>query len=220
MEQALAAQLQFMEHNGRALEDLVAKMMKAREEQEAFLGTFAQSLEDIAAQEECTPLAQCLENLGKCGQMLARESHDVMMLRPETEILQVLARIQDWAIVPMKRLLEDREKAIKIEAKLQKEYNELKRGSSAREKEKKLRMLSDQKRRVENVNALLDLHMVSFDRYRIQNMKKIVSELARSQAFYHAKGLELFGGSCQNIANFQAADTVDKTAQANPAEAS
>lgn len=40
-----------------------------------------------------------------------------------------------------------------------------------KEKEKKLRMLSDQKRRVENVNALLDTHMENFDRYRIQKMK-------------------------------------------------
>jgi hypothetical protein len=47
----------------------------------------------------------------------------------------------------------------------------LKRGSSAKEKEKKLRMLSDQKRRVENVNALLDAHLENFDRYRIQKMK-------------------------------------------------
>ncbi|KAG6957214.1 hypothetical protein JG687_00010127 [Phytophthora cactorum] len=172
----LAAQLQFMERNGRALEELVAKIMKAREDQEAFLGAFARSLEDIAAQEECAPLAQCLGNLGECGQKLVSESHDVMMLRPETEILQVVTQIQDWAIVPMKRLLEDREKAIKIEAKLQKEYDELRvggdvRGSSAKEKEKKLRMLSDQKRRVENVNALLDTHTENFDRYRIQKMK-------------------------------------------------
>lgn len=98
----LQAQLQFMERNGRALEELVAKMMKAREEQETFLGAFAKSLEDIAAQEEFAPLAQCLGNLGECGQKLASESHDVMMLRPETEILQVVTQIQDWAIVPMK----------------------------------------------------------------------------------------------------------------------
>jgi hypothetical protein len=99
---SLQAQLQFMERNGRALEELVAKMMKAREEQEAFLGTFAKSLEDIAAQEECAPLAQCLGSLGESGQKLASESHDVMLLRPETEILQVVTQIQDWAIVPMK----------------------------------------------------------------------------------------------------------------------
>ncbi|KAG7393512.1 hypothetical protein PHYPSEUDO_007349 [Phytophthora pseudosyringae] len=215
----LAAQLQFMERNGRALEELVAKMMKAREEQETFLGAFAKSLEDIAAQEECAPLAQCLGSLGESGQKLASESHDVMMLRPETEILQVVTQIQDWAIVPMKRLLEDREKAIKIEAKLQKEYDELRRGSSAKEKEKKLRMLSDQKRRVENVNVLLDTHMENFDRYRIQKMKKIVSELARSQAFYHAKGLELFTVPCQSIAALHSTDIVKGTPQSNPAEA-
>ncbi|KAK1941633.1 hypothetical protein P3T76_006697 [Phytophthora citrophthora] len=98
----LAAQLQFMERNARALEELVARMMKAREEQEAFLGVFAKSLEDIAAQEEWAPLAQCLGGLGECGQTLVSESHDVMMLRPETEILQVVTQIQDWAIVPMK----------------------------------------------------------------------------------------------------------------------
>eukprot|EP00644_Phytophthora_capsici_P008068 jgi/Phyca11/20153/fgenesh1_pg.PHYCAscaffold_58_\ len=213
----LTAQLQFMEHNARALEELVARMMKAREEQEAFLGVFAKSLEDIAAQEEWPPLAQCLGGLGECGQTLVSESHDVMMLRPETEILQVVTQIQDWAIVPMKRLLEDREKAIKIEAKLQKEYDEIKRGSS-KEKEKKMRMLSDQKRRVENVNTLLDTHMENFERYRIQKMKKIVSELARSQAFYYAKGLELFAVPCQNIAKLQLSDTTKGTPKSSPAE--
>ncbi|KAL4136721.1 hypothetical protein KRP22_000248 [Phytophthora ramorum] len=214
---SLQAALQFMERNGRALEELVARMLKAREEQETFLGAFAKSLEDIAAQEECTPLAQVLESLGDCGQKLASESHDIMMLRPETEILQVVTQIQDWAIVPMKRLLEDREKAIKIEAKLQKEYDEMRRGSSAREK--KLRMLSDQKRRVENVNALLETHMESFDRYRIQKMKKIVSELARSQVFYHAKGLELFAVPCQTIAKLDPLDAMKATAQSNSTDA-
>ncbi|KAE8886655.1 hypothetical protein PF005_g1858 [Phytophthora fragariae] len=217
---SLQAQLQFMERNGRALEELVARMMKAREEQEAFLGAFAKSLEDIAAQEECAPLAQCLGSLGECSHKLASESHDVMLLRPETEILQVVTQIQDWAIVPMKRLLEDREKAIKIEAKLQKEYDELRRGSSAKEKEKKLRMLSDQKRRVENVNTLLDTHMENFDHYRIQKMKKIVNELARSHAFYHAKGLELFAVPCQTIAKLHPSDMVKVTTQTNPADAS
>ncbi|KAG7401217.1 hypothetical protein PHYBOEH_002401 [Phytophthora boehmeriae] len=203
---SLQAQLQFMERNGRALEELVAKTLKAREEQETFLTGFAKSLEDIAAQEGFQPLAKCLGSLGECGQKLVTESHDVMLLRPESEILQTVTQIQDWAIVPMKRLLEDREKAIKIEAKLQKEYDELRRGSSAKEKEKKLRMLSDQKRRVENVNALLDAHTENFDRYRIQKMKKIVSELARSQAFYHAKGLELFAVPCQAIAKIHSTD--------------
>ncbi|KAG2531981.1 hypothetical protein JM18_001491 [Phytophthora kernoviae] len=164
---SLQAQLQFMERNGRALEELVAKTLKAREEQENFLNGFAKSLEDIAAQEGFQPLAKCLGSLGECGQRLVNESHDVMLLRPESEILQTVTQIQDWAIVPMK----DREKAIKIEAKLQKEYDELRRGSSAKEKEKKLRMLSDQKRRVENVNTLLDAHTENFDRYRIQKMK-------------------------------------------------
>ena len=47
----------------------------------------------------------------------------------------------------------------------------LQRGSPGKEKERKLRMLSDQKRRVENLNALLDIHMESFERYRIEKMK-------------------------------------------------
>ncbi|RLN93099.1 hypothetical protein BBJ28_00018804 [Nothophytophthora sp. Chile5] len=150
----LQAQLQFMERNGRALEELVAKTLRAREEQESFLGVFAKTLEDIAAQEEFPPLAQCLGSLGECGQKLVSESHDVMLLRPESEILLAVTQIQDWAIVPMKQ------------------------GSSAKEKEKKLRMLSDQKRRVENVNALLDTHTENFEHYRVLKMK--VSQHCRS----------------------------------------
>ncbi|GMF17746.1 unnamed protein product [Phytophthora fragariaefolia] len=166
-------------------------------------------------------------------------------------------------VLAVQRLLEDREKAIKIEAKLQKEYDEMKvraeytevrivyslsmrplraqRGSSAKEKEKKLRMLSDQKRRVENVNALLETHMENFDRYRVKKMKvrrrpcsvgvvpsshvvkpcqKIVNELARSHAFYYAKGLELFAFPCQAIAKLHPTETTKLVTQTNPADAS
>ncbi|CAI5732791.1 unnamed protein product [Hyaloperonospora brassicae] len=216
----LQAQVEFMERTGQAIEELVVKMMKAHEEQETYLVAFAASLEDVAAHETCAPLAKCLEALRECGQSLVRESHDVMMTRPETEILEVVAQMNDWAVTPMKRLLEDREKAVKIEVKLQRELEEIKlqRGSAAKEKERKLRMLSDQKRRVENVNALLDIHMESFERYRIEKMKKIVSELTRSQAFYHAKGLELFAVPCQAIAKLYAEDVglSNATAQASP----
>ncbi|CAI5744028.1 unnamed protein product [Peronospora destructor] len=165
---------------------------------------FAKSLEDIAVQEDNAPLAKCLETLSECGQQMTIACHNVMIKRPETEILEVLNQIQDYAIVPMKKLLEDREKAVNIQLKLQLEHSELKRGSAT--KDKKLRMLSDQKRRVENVNALLDTHMENFDRYRTEKMMKIVSELARSQAFYHAKGLELFAVPCEAIAAIYATD--------------
>ncbi|RLN74182.1 hypothetical protein BBJ28_00019899 [Nothophytophthora sp. Chile5] len=175
----LQAQLQFMERNGRALEELAAKTLRAREEQESFLGVFAKTLEEIAAQEEFPPLAQCLGSLGECGQRLVSESHDVMLLRPESEILLAVTQIQDWAIVPMKVYCRLAEKALKIESKLQKEYDDLRRGSSAKEKEKKLRMLSDQKRRVENVNALLDTHAENFEHYRVLKMK--VSQHCRSR---------------------------------------
>uniref|UniRef100_K3X4A2 BAR domain-containing protein n=1 Tax=Globisporangium ultimum (strain ATCC 200006 / CBS 805.95 / DAOM BR144) TaxID=431595 RepID=K3X4A2_GLOUD len=199
------AQLQFMERNGRALEELIAKMLRMREEQEGFLHGFAKALQDIGAQEDSKELAQCLLSLGDCGQRLASETHDVMLQRPEGEMLLALTQIQDWGIVPMKRLLEDREKALKIEYKLQKEYDE-KRGGSGKEKEKKLRMLSDQKRRVENVNALIDYHLSKFEEFRILKMKKIMNELARSNMFYHAKGLELFSVPCAAIAKLHARD--------------
>ncbi|GAB9475090.1 hypothetical protein Gpo141_00012195 [Globisporangium polare] len=200
---SLQAQLQFMERNGRALEELIAKMLRVREEQESFLAGFARSLQDMGAQEDSREIAQCLTSLGECGGKLATETHDVMLQRPESEMLLTLTQIQDWGVVPMKRLLEDREKALKIEAKLQKEYDE-KRGGSAKEKEKKLRMLSDQKRRVENVNVLIEYHMRKFEEFRLLKMKKIMGELARSNMFYHAKGLELFSVPCAQISSLQA----------------
>uniref|UniRef100_A0AAV1TA30 BAR domain-containing protein n=1 Tax=Peronospora matthiolae TaxID=2874970 RepID=A0AAV1TA30_9STRA len=214
----LQLQLEFVERAGHAVEELVQKMKKAHAEQETFLLAFTASLEDLAAQETCEPLAKCLEDLRECGQSLVRESHDVMMVRPDAEILEVVTQVNELAVTPMKRLLEDREKALKIEVKLQTEFDEMKRGSAAKEKEKKLRMLSDQKRRVENVNALLDIHMENFERYRIEQMKKIVAELARSQAFYHAKGLELFAVPCQTIAKLYTADVghLKGGAQVNP----
>uniref|UniRef100_A0AAV1UAR2 Tyrosine specific protein phosphatases domain-containing protein n=1 Tax=Peronospora matthiolae TaxID=2874970 RepID=A0AAV1UAR2_9STRA len=76
--------------------------------------------------------------------------------------------------------------------------------SAAKEKEKKLWILSDQKLRVENVNALLDIHMANFERYMIEKMK-----LARSHSFYHAKGLGLFAVPCQSIAKLYTANLAD-----------
>ncbi|TMW57377.1 hypothetical protein Poli38472_003302 [Pythium oligandrum] len=199
-------QLQFMERNGKALEELVARMLRIREEQEAFHRSFTKSMQDMGALEETKALAQCFNALGDSGLKMANETHDVMMQRPETEILQVLTQIQDWGIVPMKRLVDDREKAIKIEQKLQKEYDEKSRSGSGKEREKKLRMLSDQKRRVENVNALIELHMRRFEQFRTEKLKKVLTELARSNAFYHAKGLESFALPCALIGKLNPGD--------------
>lgn len=99
---SLQAQLQFMERNGHALEELVAKMLRAREEQESFLAAFARSLQDMGAQEDSSEIAQCLTSLGECGGKLAAETHDVMLQRPEGEMLLTLTQIQDWGVVPMK----------------------------------------------------------------------------------------------------------------------
>uniref|UniRef100_A0AAV1T475 Tyrosine specific protein phosphatases domain-containing protein n=1 Tax=Peronospora matthiolae TaxID=2874970 RepID=A0AAV1T475_9STRA len=68
---------------------------------------------------------------------------------------------------------------------------------------KKLWILSDQKLRVENVNALLDIHMANFERYMIE---KNEGALARSHSFYHAKGLGLFAVPCQSIAKLYTAN--------------
>lgn len=144
----LQARVQFMERNGRALEELTAKMLRAREEQESFLGVFSKSLQDVAAQEDCRSLSSCFAALSESGQKLASDTHDVMLQRPEAEILHNISQVQDWGIIPIKvcsvgvyyllcslsrltvgsymqRLLEDRDKVLKIEAKLQKEYDEL-----------------------------------------------------------------------------------------------
>lgn len=99
---SLQAQLQFMERNGRALEELIAKMMRVREEQESFLVGFARSLQDMGAQEDSKEIARCLASLGESGGKLATETHDVMLQRPEGEMLLTLTQIQDWGVVPMK----------------------------------------------------------------------------------------------------------------------
>ncbi|KAJ0402130.1 hypothetical protein P43SY_000445 [Pythium insidiosum] len=168
----LQGRLQFVETNIKALEELVAKMLRLREEQESFHYTFAKTLSDVSATEDAKPLAQCLFKLSESSTKMAKDTHDVMLQRPEPEILQVLTQIQDWGVVPLKRLLDDREKALKIEQKLQKEYDDRSRSATTKEKEKKWRMLSDQKRRVENVNALIDHHMKMFEDYRLAKMKQ------------------------------------------------
>lgn len=99
---SLQTQLQFMERNGKALEELIAKMLRVREEQESFFHGFSRSLQDIGAQEDSRELAQCLLSLGDCGQKMAAETHGVMLQRPEGEMLLTLTQIQDWGVVPMK----------------------------------------------------------------------------------------------------------------------
>ncbi|CAH0476451.1 unnamed protein product [Peronospora belbahrii] len=215
----LQTQLEVIERNGRVLEAIIEKMIAIRMKQETFLHEFAKSMNDLAIHEDCVSLAKCLGELSECGQKMENDCHDIMIERPEMEIVQIWTQIQEWGIGPMKKLVEDGEKVMKIEAKLQKEYNELKQGSSVKEKDKKLRMLLDQKRRVDNVHALLETHMENFDRYRIDKMKKIVTELARSQAFYHAKGLELFAVPCQAIATLDITE-MKGTTQVASADAS
>jgi hypothetical protein len=51
--------------------------------------------------------------------------------------------------------------------KLSKMVMYMQRMGPLKEKEKRLRMLSDQKRRVENVNILIDLHMKKFEYFRL-----------------------------------------------------
>lgn len=95
-------QLQFIERNGKALEELIAKMLRVREEQEVFLGAFARSMSDIGAQEGWAPLAQCFTSVGDSGRQLVQETHEVMLQRPEPEMLLMLTQIQDWGVVPIK----------------------------------------------------------------------------------------------------------------------
>ena len=56
------------------------------------------------------------------------------------------------------------------------------------------------------------------DSHELCLLQKIVTELTRSQAFYHAKGLELFAVPCQAIAKLYAEDVglSNATAQVSP----
>lgn len=99
---ALAARVQFMERNGRALEELTARMLRAREEQEAFLALFGRGMQDVAAQEDHSALGDCWAALAESGRRLASETHDVLLQRPETEILHSISQVQDWGVVPVK----------------------------------------------------------------------------------------------------------------------
>lgn len=112
----LLGQLQFMERNVKALEEVVAKMLRIREEQENFNNVFAKSMHDIGAMEEAKSLAHCFNSLGDCGTTLVQDTHDIMIVRPEVEILQVLTQIQDWGVVPMKvrRILGRRDCGLRI----------------------------------------------------------------------------------------------------------
>lgn len=56
--------------------------------------------------------------------------------------------------------------------------------------EKKTRMLSDQKRKVEHVNDLVDFHMQKLEEFRVRKLKIIMHEMSHIEMFYHCKALE------------------------------
>jgi hypothetical protein len=98
----IQAQIQFMERNVKALEELVTKMVRIREAQEAFYVQFSKGMQDIGAQEDFSPLSQCFGVMADSCKKLNTETHEIMIQRPEEGIMQMLTQIQDWGITPMK----------------------------------------------------------------------------------------------------------------------
>ncbi|ETV97688.1 hypothetical protein, variant [Aphanomyces invadans] len=185
-----------LERSVRVLEDQIHQMITFREQRDVHVAKVAKALEECAAQENVTSLQRAFSTYAEATQTLSTDTRELLVVRPEQQAMVELAQIQDWAIVPMKRLLEDRDKAIKTLKKLQKDVEDILQTN--KEREKRQRLVQDQKRRVENVNSLVDLHMKRFEYFRVAKLK-VMSELARAQLYYHCRGVEYFSAPCRMV---------------------
>lgn len=98
----IRAQVQFTERNIRILEETVIKMIRKREDSQQFLQVLSENMHNVAAQEHCPELNQCITELAESFRVFGEKTNVVMTQRPEAHILQVLTQIQDWGVVPMK----------------------------------------------------------------------------------------------------------------------
>ncbi|KDO24027.1 hypothetical protein SPRG_10815 [Saprolegnia parasitica CBS 223.65] len=189
--------LHLIERNLKLLTEAIEATTTFREARDAHAAKLAKAFDDCAITEPCHAVHTVLAAMGDATRTLSTETHEVMVVRPEQTAIVELTQIQDWGVVPMKRLLEDRDKAIKAIAKLQRDVDEKIYLGGNKEREKRARLLADQKRRVDNVNALLDVHWKRFEFFRVTKMKRVMSEMARAQLYYHCKGVECFTLPCR-----------------------
>ncbi|OQR86879.1 hypothetical protein ACHHYP_09754 [Achlya hypogyna] len=203
--------LHLVERNLKVLEEQIAASTRFREARDAHAAKVAKALDDCAVTEACGSLKAAISSLGDATRTLSIETYEMMLVRPEQQAIVELTQIQDWGVVPMRRLIEDRDKALKTQNKLQRDIDEKLYLGGNKERDKRVRLLNDQKRRVENVNSLLDMHLTRFEYYRVTKMKKVMNEMARAQLYYHCKGVECFTVPCRTaplIDPRQAADAI------------
>nr|CCA24031.1 conserved hypothetical protein [Albugo laibachii Nc14] len=197
----IRTQMHVAERNLKVLEESIVKMIRIREDTQQFMQDFATSMSNIGAEEYDAAMSHCIQSLGSSVSNVSKQTSDIMLHRPQSHILQVLTQIQDWGIVPIQRLLEDREKVDRIEIRLKREFE---RAYGERDREKKKRLLADQKRRKENVNQLVAYHLQQFEQFRIIQMKKVMQEIMRSEVHFHAKSLEELASPCTLITQVHA----------------
>ncbi|KAF0694485.1 Aste57867_14653 [Aphanomyces stellatus] len=186
-----------LERNLKMLEDQIYQTITFREQRDAHATKIAQALDMCASLESVSSLQRAFSSYADATKSLSADTHELLVVRPEQQAIVELTQIQDWAVVPLKRLLEDRDKAIKTLQKLTKDVDD--KLQTNKEREKRLRLVQDQKRRVENVNTLVDYHMKRYEFFRVAKLKKVMNELSRSQLFYHCKGVEVFTTPCKMV---------------------
>ncbi|CAK4702734.1 hypothetical protein LEN26_009034 [Aphanomyces euteiches] len=189
--------VQVLERNVKIMEDSIRQTIVFREQRDAHAAKVARALDDCASHEGVPSLQRAFASYADATRTLSVDTHELLVVRPEQLAMVELAQIQDWAIVPMKRLLEDREKAMKAVLKLQRDVED--KLQTNKEREKRMRLLQEQRRRAENVNSLVDYHMKRFEFFRVTKLKKVMNELSRAQLFYHCRGLECFTPPCKVV---------------------
>ncbi|ETV74033.1 hypothetical protein H257_11347 [Aphanomyces astaci] len=158
-----------LERNLKVLEDQIHQTVAFREQRDVLAAKVAKALEECAAQENVPSLQRAFSTYAEATQTLSTDTRELLVVRPEQQAMVELAQIQDWAVVPMKRLLEDRDKSIKTLKKVQRDVDDMLQTN--KEREKRQRLVHDQRRRVENVNALVDVHMKRFEFFRVTKLK-------------------------------------------------
>ncbi|OQR93864.1 hypothetical protein THRCLA_08325 [Thraustotheca clavata] len=214
--------IQVVERSLKVLEEQIQSSIVFREQRDAHVAKITKAFEDCAIMESYAALRATMTAMGHATKTLSTETYEMMIVRPEQQAIVELTQIQDWGVVPMKRLLDDRDKAIKMQAKLQRDVDEKLYIGGNKERDKRIRLVNDQKRRVDNVNALLDMHLKRFEYFRNVKMKKVMNEMARAQLYYHCKGVECFTTPCRLtplIDPKEAAQTKEELSMTNSMEA-
>lgn len=114
-------QVEFFERNVVVLGKQISNWMAAHSSGSLNMDGFGQAMLSMSAHEVYVDLANAFQTMADSTAKLNQETHEIMSERSKDKLLNMLVQIQNDAIDPVKKLLKDREGAIKLQSKLERE---------------------------------------------------------------------------------------------------